>query len=98
MTEVVLRHPDLPNQPIIGQVAADGTVTPNLADAGWVIDLDTDPEHARRERPEPREQQPVTPHFAVAPTPDEAAPVAEQPAEPATPEQESTSPELDTQE
>jgi hypothetical protein len=69
MREIVLRHPDLPHQPLIAEVGDDGTVTPNLADAGWVIDLDTDPAAAKWERPEPRpEPAPAVPHFAGEPT------------------------------
>jgi hypothetical protein len=83
-TEVVLRHPDLPNQPVLGVVNPDGTVVPNLAESGWVIDLDTDPGDAARERPPVREQaEPPVPHFAAAPEPEAPEPAA--PAAPETP-------------
>lgn len=49
MTEVVLRHEDPTVLPILGSVAPNGSVTPNLSDSGWSIDLDTDPVDAREE-------------------------------------------------
>lgn len=82
MTEIVLRHPDLPNQPIIGTLLPDGSVLPNMADAGWQIDADTPPERAKQERPEPREQQETpAPHFAEAPATPEPPAVAPEPTE-----------------
>jgi hypothetical protein len=72
-TEVVLRHPNLPGQPYIAVVNDDGTVSPNLSDSGWVIDLDTEPGDAKNERPPARSVAPAAPHFAAHAAPDTPA-------------------------
>ena len=94
--EIVLRHPALPGQPLIGHVLDDGSVVPNLADAGWVIDADTPPERAKRERPEPRERpERPAPHFTAPPPPPEPPVTPEAPAgQPDNPEQGDTSLDL----
>lgn len=105
--EVVLRNSDESVLPIIGTVNPDGTVVPNLGDSGWRIDLDTDPEVARREiarRELEASASPVerpVPHFAAAPEPPTVPPtepesVPEPPADsqPGTDEQGDTSLDL----
>jgi hypothetical protein len=48
MPEVVLRHPELPGQPIVLD-APGGVVSLDRKREGWVIDAKTDPDDARAE-------------------------------------------------
>lgn len=70
MPSVVLRHPDLPGQPVVVEVPVGGYVSASYRDAGWTIDTQTDPLDAVKEAPEPREQPPFTPQFEPAPDTD----------------------------
>lgn len=81
MLEVVLRNPNVP-QPLVITVDDDGVVPSWYQEAGWEIDLNTDPTMALRERyapAAPQPAEPVVPHFAVV-LADDAEPAVVSPA------------------
>lgn len=79
MSQVVLRHKDLPDQPIVVPVGPDGLVSVAYKTAGWEIDAKTDPADAELESPKPKKR--------TAPKPSFEEPVTDQPAEPVNPKE-----------
>lgn len=91
MPAVVLRHPDLPGQPVVVDVPVGAYIPSLYRDSGWAVDANTDPQDAEAEveatRAEATEKaaeaaESFVPEFEPA---DDSAPTPKAPAVPAEP-------------